>query len=314
MVNKAVPVGAGAQGGGEHQLQQRLFAEGVRDHFRSPAFFAEQAFQEVGGADGLTMVQGEAQVCHARLEVLLEALDGRRQRRGEALDDVLLHRVGHRRGGSLVAGAGILTERRPLVLRRLRFQIPHLVRQATLTHRTRLAGEITMSIDLTCVERGHKGEQWTLSLESDAVVAAGPDGSVMGRWTPQQAVDRFTFPGLSDKYFTIAWENGSLRFKVARQQLQQIKEFGNVTVSAEGVEAIDHLRSKAVRDVVIGSLSTLGGLAATFGTVYLAARSAGGGVYVVTYGLIAVGLTEPGRGITGLNRCRQLKKLSDEFF
>src|SRR2546426_12103502 len=59
------PAIRGPDDGGVHQLQDRPLAEGVRDDLRPPAFFEEEALEQVRRADHAAMPQRKAQVRNA---------------------------------------------------------------------------------------------------------------------------------------------------------------------------------------------------------------------------------------------------------
>jgi len=65
----------GMRHGGEHELENRLLAEGIGDDLQTPALFEEQTFEQVRGARRPPMGDRQAQVGDAGLEVVLEADD-----------------------------------------------------------------------------------------------------------------------------------------------------------------------------------------------------------------------------------------------
>src|SRR5215831_21202360 len=73
--DRTPPLGS-ARHGTEHQLQDRVFAEGVRDDLEAPAFLDEQTLKQIRGADRTAMCHREAQVGDASFKVVHEARDG----------------------------------------------------------------------------------------------------------------------------------------------------------------------------------------------------------------------------------------------
>ncbi len=72
------PAFGGADHGAEHELEDRLLAEGVGDDRQAPSLLDEQTLHQVGGADRPAVVDGQAQVRDAGFEVVPEAGDSRR--------------------------------------------------------------------------------------------------------------------------------------------------------------------------------------------------------------------------------------------
>ena len=73
------PTFGGTDHGSEHQLENRLFAEGVGNDLQPPALLDEQTFQQIRRSDGAAMRDRHPQVRDASLEVVHEAGDGARQ-------------------------------------------------------------------------------------------------------------------------------------------------------------------------------------------------------------------------------------------
>jgi hypothetical protein len=79
---------------GVHQFQYRPLAEGVRDDLRPPALLEEEALEEIRSPDHLAVAEREAQMRDAGFEVVLEALDHRRQVAPVGLHEVLAQQRG----------------------------------------------------------------------------------------------------------------------------------------------------------------------------------------------------------------------------
>jgi hypothetical protein len=167
-------------------------------------------------------------------------------------------------------------------------------------------------VQMRCCHLKHKGEMWTLDLTEDGAVVQDAGSNVRAEFTREEAAESFLFPSFSEsiKQFRIPIEGELWYFDVAKEDLKQIKSFVDQAVVAVGPEAVGAVRNTAIRDTLIGIGGVIGGTVLTLGSFFKAAENADGGEYIVTYGLILVGLIAIGKGIYGFVRYGQLKQLS----
>jgi hypothetical protein len=170
-----------------------------------------------------------------------------------------------------------------------------------------------MAISLKCLHKDHKGETWTLDLESDPVVVKDESGKVVWQMPANVAITQFQMPSFSEsiKYFGILFGNEIRQFDVSKDGMKDIKAFLNRSLLAAGPEAVAAVRTRAIRDVLLGAACTIGGVVLTVGSYTAAAQKPEGGKYTVTYGLVIFGLILLGRGAYGFVRHGQLKGMAE---
>src|SRR5262249_1399997 len=129
-----------------------------------------------------------------------------------------------------------------------------------------------MTVQLRCVDKNHKGEQWQLDLDGDKAVIRKPSGEIAGEFSPEAAIERFQMPSFSEsiKYFGVQLGDQLWRFDVAKSDLKKIRMFINRTIAAAGPQAVRAVRNKAIRDTLIGAGCIILGVFASLGS-FLAA-------------------------------------------
>lgn len=98
----ALPSTAGAIERRVHQLQHRLFAEGVRNRLYATTLLAKQSFHEIGGPRGPPMRHRQLQVGHTHREVIVEAFDRAGQAHGMRRTEVRGRHLGDLRAGGVI--------------------------------------------------------------------------------------------------------------------------------------------------------------------------------------------------------------------
>jgi hypothetical protein len=167
---------------------------------------------------------------------------------------------------------------------------------------------------MRCCHREHKGEVWTLDLGADGATVQDARRAVRGEYGRAEVAEQFRLPSFSEsvKQLRIPIDGELWYFDVARADLKEIKAYLDQAVVAAGPEAVRAVRNRALRDTVIGAGVFVAGVALTVGSYLRAAQNPAGGQYVVTYGLILVGLVMVGKGVYGLVRYGRLQKLAQE--
>jgi hypothetical protein len=81
--------------------------------------------------------------------------------------------------------------------------------------------ESLMTLELRCVDKNHKGERWQLNLDDGKAVFRDPDGRIAGEFSPEEAIERFQMPSLSEsiKYFGVRLGEQVWRFDVSKSDL-----------------------------------------------------------------------------------------------
>src|SRR5258708_1397234 len=116
----------GANERGVDELQDRALAKGMRDDLGAPAGLAEQALEQIGGANHPAMAKREAQMRDARLEVVVETCHRRRQVFVIGMGNVVAQQARQRWRGRLATGRGAPLELRPEAVRHLPLQVSPL--------------------------------------------------------------------------------------------------------------------------------------------------------------------------------------------
>ncbi|WP_406693609.1 hypothetical protein V5E97_21495 [Singulisphaera sp. Ch08] len=170
-----------------------------------------------------------------------------------------------------------------------------------------------MAVQLSCVDRDHKGELWSLDLDRERVVVRDASGAPVAEFTPEEAVGRFQMPSFSEnvKHFGIQLESSIFHFAVPKDGLREIKALINRTIVASGPEAILSIRNRAIRDTLVGLVCAVGGVVLTVGSYVSAANKPQGGEYTITYGLVLFGFAIFCKGVYGLIQYGQVRSLAE---
>ena len=157
------------------------------------------------------------------------------------------------------------------------------------------------TVQLRCIDKGHKGELWALDLAAETVRVKDSQGTVVAEFAPEDAFEFFQLPSFSEsiKYFGVRLGKKLLRFDVSRDGLKQIKAFLNRTIVAAGPEAVLAVRNEAIRDTAIGVSCVIGGVGMTVWSYSTVAAEPRGGEFTVLWGLVFFGLIMIGKGIYG---------------
>jgi hypothetical protein len=154
---------------------------------------------------------------------------------------------------------------------------------------------------------GHADEVWHLERIGDDVVLYDAKGVEEVRFPARAAVRRIQFPyllGLFPLDIFIAGRNRrDLWFKCPPETKKAVKAFIKSCIGADPKGAVAHARAESIRDLVLGVLALVVGIGVTVASI---AYGGAGGVYVVTTGLIAVGVVGVIKGYTGLIRAAAL--------
>lgn len=167
-----------------------------------------------------------------------------------------------------------------------------------------------MVLTMRCVEWGKRSEQWLLDLEPEAVSVRGPDGRLVGRWTPDEAAGRIVVPNLLNnvRHLTIIWDNGQLSFKVRWRERRELRRFFDAVVISQGRTGLSHLRHRAACQIGAG-LGLIGaGVGISVSSHFLATVGFFGGYALVPHGLIVLGIPPLCSGAYDLVRYIRLRR------
>jgi hypothetical protein len=171
-----------------------------------------------------------------------------------------------------------------------------------------------VAVEMRCCHVKHKGEIWHLDLGGEGATIRDAAGNVRAEFTPEQAAAAFTLPSFSEsiKQFRAPINGEEWYFDVGKEGLKEIRAFMDAGVVAAGPEALKSLRSKAIRDLLVGAAMAVGGAVLSVMSFQQAANNPQGGTYYVTYGLVIAGLVALGRGGYQLSRHNRLKQIAEQ--
>jgi hypothetical protein len=167
---------------------------------------------------------------------------------------------------------------------------------------------------MRCCHLKHKGEAWVLDLGDEGALVRDASGRVRAQFTREEAAGAFLLPSFSEsiKQFRLPVDGEIWFFDVAKNDLKEIKTYINEAVVAAGPEAVLAVRNTAIRDALIGLACIIAGVGLTVWSYIRATQNPEDSGYVVTYGLVLVGLVMLGKGVYGFVRYGQLKKMSQD--
>ncbi len=169
-----------------------------------------------------------------------------------------------------------------------------------------------MPIAMNCCHVKHKGETWTLDLVDDKAEVRDAGGQVRASFTLQEAAGQFQLPSFSDsvKQFRVPVDSELWYFDVAKPDLKEIKAYIDRAVVAAGPEAIEAVRTAALRDFLIGAGCAVLGVGITVAGYMQAAHQEEGGKFKITYGLVIFGLVMLGKDAYRFMRYGNLRKMA----
>lgn len=166
-------------------------------------------------------------------------------------------------------------------------------------------------IELTCQSKAFKKEKWYLELSSEQVGLRNAEGNHVLVEGPGDAAVRLTVPGFAskDSNLGVTLDEMDLVFKIAKPDLEVVRQYVDTVVAASDLKDIDRVRHVAIKQLTWGGV----GLVACGGI--LAAMIAGGADEdsFKIFGMGAFwGLVFVGKGIAGLKRHKRLVAMRDD--
>lgn len=171
-----------------------------------------------------------------------------------------------------------------------------------------------MAIQMTCVDKDAKNEQWSLDLDGETVTVRNAAGETAAEYTHDIAAEQFRMPSFSEsiKYLGINMGDGMRQFQVDKAGIKQIEQYLLAYVVAAGPEAVNAMKNVAIRDTIIGVALAIVGVVITVMSYQAAANNPEGGSYTITYGLVLFGLIMFGKGIYGFIQWSQMKSMAEK--
>jgi len=169
------------------------------------------------------------------------------------------------------------------------------------------------TVQLICAQKPCKGEEWTLTATQDGLVLTDHDGEVVTLVPNAQTPLRIKFPSFwaSISFLIVVDETGGMHcFQPKKETVAAVRQRVAQCQGQAGSAAVTTVQNTAVRDLLIGlCLFALGALL-TVGSLLL---SQPGGYYIVTTGLLGVGLAGIIKGLYGFYKASQIQRsLPDE--
>jgi len=153
------------------------------------------------------------------------------------------------------------------------------------------------SVRLTCANKPYTGEKWLLKRTRKGLVLLDEDENVMSSIPAGEAGLRISFPSFwaSRVNLVVTIRSGEeFQFEPRKKEIGQVRTLVEDCSEADPEATAAAYRSKATRDLLIGTGSFVLGVIVTCGSFFLAAPN---GKFVVMGGLLGVGLFEIVRGI-----------------
>ncbi|MHC5003760.1 MAG: hypothetical protein ACYTJ0_11615 [Planctomycetota bacterium] len=170
-----------------------------------------------------------------------------------------------------------------------------------------------MTIGLTAIDHAvRKG--WTLELRPGEAVLRGPQGDQLDRIPLPEMPHRVQLPSRAgSRRVSIIVGNRVLRFRARPGGVRRIRRLAERGLAPSGPQALREIRTRAVRNVVVGIMTTalaLGLVAASWLDVAVPApESARLPLMIGVALLLSLGLVAAGCGLHGISNYAELKQL-----
>jgi hypothetical protein len=171
-----------------------------------------------------------------------------------------------------------------------------------------------VAVEMRCCHLKYKGEIWRLDLGGEGTTIRDAAGNARSEFKPEEAAAVFRLPSFSEsiKQFRPPVDGEEWYFDVGKDGLKEIRAFMDAAVVAAGPEALQAMRSSAIRELLLGAVLAVAGVVMSIGSFMAAANNPQGGQYYVTYGLVIAGLVVNGRGGYQLARYKRLKRVAGQ--
>lgn len=167
-------------------------------------------------------------------------------------------------------------------------------------------------IELICQSKPFKKQKWQLELSSQQVGLRDAEGVHVLVDLPEIVVARVTVPDLGSETGNLGVVLGetNLDFKIAKQDLNVVRQYFDTVMAASGHEAINTVRRNSISKLVKGVLCLVVCSAILVPTL-IAGKANGGATRWLFIGAIT-GLVMTFQGIVGLRRHRRLLDMLEE--
>jgi len=167
-------------------------------------------------------------------------------------------------------------------------------------------------IELICQTKPFKEQKWQMELSSRKVGIRDAEGDHVLAEVPEEAVVRLTVPGFSSDNSNLGVTLGDteLAFKIAKQDLEVVRQYVDTVTAAAGHEAINGIRKGAMGKLVKG-LFLLIICSGILIPLLVGGKGDNGGTKWLFIGAFT-GLVMTFKGIAGLKRHKRLVAMRDE--
>ena len=167
-------------------------------------------------------------------------------------------------------------------------------------------------IELICQSKPFKKQKWQLQLSSEWVRLLDESGARLLTELPSQGVPLLMVPELtsSSSLLGIEVSGTELEFKIAKQDLNAVRQYFNTVMAASGHEAINAARKISISKLIKGVLCLVVCSAILVPTL-IVGKANGGATRWLFIGAIT-GLVMTFQGIAGLRRHRRLVAMQEE--
>ena len=167
------------------------------------------------------------------------------------------------------------------------------------------------AIELICQTKPFKKQKWQLELSSQQIGLRDGEGDYVLKESPEDVVELLTVPGFASENSHLGMKLGEMKlaFKIAKQDLEIVRQYVDTVVAASGLKDIDRVRKVAIKQL------TWGGLGLVICLVILILMVMGG-VKEDVFKLFGAGafwgLVFTCKGFAGLRRHQRLAAIREE--
>jgi hypothetical protein len=168
------------------------------------------------------------------------------------------------------------------------------------------------NVRMTFATKPHMGERWILERTRKGLVLLDEDDEVVTSIPSAQAGLRIHFPSFwgSNSFLVVVGKNGDrYSFEAKKKAIDIVRDLVEDCADANPAATAAAFRAKAKRDLLVGAGSFILGVVLTCLSFMFASSN---GKFMVTTGLLLVGLFEIGRGIYFANKASHYRQKADD--